>query len=677
MAGDYLSALALLKTAYDQHGATYLDYVMPFVGDTIRSTGMTEINSSTLRDALANRYGLEIPDGVLNTLTRRLAKQGFGRRSHGQFIPNKEKLVDSYSFDEQRASSQQAINELAASFISFVRVEIGRDLSTHEATGVLTEYADKHGLPILRSAYRRQAPGISLSPNETEYITSRFVVHAFEGSLPEMDTLVMLAKGSKLASVLYLTDPQGTRQKVRDVVALFDTPCLLYALGYQGREQEQNARREMLELAHQSGLKLAVFDHTIAEIESILNTVSMTVRRKGYSGRIPGVEANFLERRYGASDILLLVEKLTENLRPLRVSIVERPDIRVEWSVDEVKLGEKLMEEVGYQRSEPMRHDLDALTATFRQRKGRFPERFEHCRAVFVTTNTPLVRASTQFFNDEYSGHFPLAITEDAFATLLWLKKPLACPDLPLRQVVADAYAALEPGLVSWESFLDETDKLHDQSELSEEDYFLLRFSSEAKAALMQMTKGERIAVTADDVLQVLNRAKHSITTPIQQRADEEAAELSRAEEAAKHQQEVFAVDLAKVESERDQAIEQASAASLRLGAANDSLRDMASRKAVRYRKMLILGVAVVAFVGLWVSTLDWGLPSDDSPTALHWLAHLAIFALIAITVGNLGFGWSVVQLGRRAEDWMKDRLERRYRRNVGLDEAGEPDTSD
>ena len=677
MAGDYLSALALLKTAYDRHGATYLDYVTPFVGDTIRSTGLTKIDSIDLRSALVNRYGLEIPDGVLNTLTRRLARQGFGRRSRGHFIPDKGKLAASYDFDEQRTNSQQAIDELAASFVSFAREEIGRVLSLHEAIGALTEYADNNGLPILRSAYRREAPSISLSPNETEYITSRFVVYAFEGSLPEMDTLVMLAKGSKLASVLYLPDPQDTKRKIRSLIALFDTPSLLYALGYQGREQEQNARREMLELAHQSGLTIAVFDHTIDEIKSILNMVSTTVGRKGYSGRLPGVEANFLNRRYSASDILLLIEKLPENLRPLHVRIVERPDMRVEWSVDEVKLGEKLMEDVRYQRSEPMRHDLDALTATFRQRKGRFPKTFEDCRAVFVTSNSPLTYASREFFGGEYPDHYPLAITEDSFATLLWLKQPLASPDLPLQQVVADAYAALEPGIVSWESYLDETDKLDERSDLSEDDYFLLRFSSEAKAALMEVTMGERVVVTADDVLSILERARHSITTPIQRRADEESAELTEAKEVAKEKEEALVADLARVKIERDDAFAEAVAAALRLTTTSDRLRQMACRNAARWRKILVVGVAAVAFVGLWFSALDWGLPSDDSPTAVNWLVHVGIFALIAITIGNLGFGWNVVQLGRKVECWMKDRLERRYRRRSGLDEEDEPSLLD
>ena len=212
---EYLSALALLKTAYDQHGATYLDYVTPFVGDTIRSTGKSEIKTDELRAAIVDRYGLKIPKGVLNTLTRRLARRGFGHRSFGRFVPDQAKLRESYDFEEQQTGCQSAINALAVSFIAFTEAKTGRSLSDLEAIAALIKYADSNGLPILSRAHEQTPLPISLSLDEMEYITSLFVIHAFEGSLPEKETLVMLAKGSKLAGA-----PTSSGSAVQTLAAL-------------------------------------------------------------------------------------------------------------------------------------------------------------------------------------------------------------------------------------------------------------------------------------------------------------------------------------------------------------------------------------------------------------------------------------------------------------------------
>ena len=73
MQDDYLCALALLKTSYDHYGTTYLDYLTPFVGDTIRSMGLSEVSSRELHEALKREYGLDILESVLSTLMRRVS----------------------------------------------------------------------------------------------------------------------------------------------------------------------------------------------------------------------------------------------------------------------------------------------------------------------------------------------------------------------------------------------------------------------------------------------------------------------------------------------------------------------------------------------------------------------------------------------------------------------------
>ncbi|WP_420612265.1 hypothetical protein [Candidatus Spongiisocius sp.] len=672
MNGDYLSALALLKTAYDEHGATYLDYVTPFVGDTIRAAGTSRIDSGGIGEALVERYGLEIPVGVLNTITRRLTRQGFGSRSHGHFIPDRAKLTESYNFDERRADSRDAIDALAASFIEFTEVRTGRSLSNHEAIAALIKYADNNGLPILKTMHGPTTLPTSLSLNEMEYVTSQFVIHTFEGTLPEMETLVMLAKGSKLASVLYLPDPQDVTRRISNLRAFFDTPTLLSALGHQGTDQER-AARELLDLAYQSGVDVATFDHTVREMELILSTVAGHVHRTGYSELQPrGVQAHFLSLGYTASDIEILVGRLESDLRSLRVRIVEKPDIGTELSVNETDLEAQLSEEVNYPRRPPMVHDLDALTATFRQRRGQLPAKFEQSRAIFVTPNRALARCSKRFFEKEYGDHWPLAITDDDFATLLWLKQPLTAPDLPNHRVVADAYAALEPGLVSWESFLAEIEKLHDDDSLSHDDYYFLRYSKASKDALMQETLGKPVRVDARTVHEIIARAKNSIRAPIQDEVDQRTAELSKALAAAVEREDSLMNTVVAAEHARDRAVAKVIRAQRERDYVLDNQRKKARRRATHraalLRRFLLAVVVVVLLVGIWFSIApEWGLPPERMSPVMRWIAIMSVGGVLLLPITASVLNWDVTRFIRKHEVQIAHWLEKKYLETAGI----------
>jgi len=399
MNDDYLSALALLKVSSDEHGTNYLDYITPFVADAIRSTGSDSLHTDEIRSALRTRYGLDVPRGVLNTITKRLGRQHLGTRSHGRFIPSKDKLAKKYNLDVHREKIEHQMDGRVSSFSDFATQRFGRRLTDHEATNALTTYANQNGLSIIRTAHGTHTLPTSLSPKEIDYITSKFVVDAFERKRTDMETLVVLAKGSKLASGLYLPDPNDVLRKIHNLTALIDTPSLLSALGYQGRTQEE-AARAILNMAYEIGIDLAVFDHTMDETESVLRAAAQAIGRGTHPSRgARGVESHFLSLDYAASDVEIHIGQLEEDLRSLRVGVLDRPQMKIEWSVDESTLENRLLQAVRYPRREPMLHDLEALTGTFRLRQGRTPRRFENCRAIFITPNIPLARAARDFFD--------------------------------------------------------------------------------------------------------------------------------------------------------------------------------------------------------------------------------------------------------------------------------------
>lgn len=669
MNDDYLSALALLKASSDEHGANYLDYVTPFVADAIRSTGSDSLRTDEIRSALRTRYGLDVPGGVLNTITKRLTRQHLGTRSHGRFTPNKVKLADKYNFDAQRRKIERQMDELVSSLVTFATQTFGRSLTDHEATKALTTYAIQNGLSIIQTAHGIHTLPTSLSLKEADYITSRFVVDVFEKQRAETEILVVLAKGSKLASVLYLPDPNDVLRRIDNLTALIDTPTLLSALGYQGRTQEE-AARTIFDIAYEIGIDLAVFDHTVDETESVLRAAAQAIGRGTHPRRgARAVESHFLNLDYAASDVEMHIGQLEEDLRSLRVDVLERPQMKIEWSVDEATLEEQLLEAVRYPRREPMLHDLEALTGTFRLRQGRTPRRFENCRAIFITPNVPLARIARDFFNREAGEHWPVAITDDDFATLVWLKRPLAAPELPMRRVIADAYAALEPGLVSWETYLIEIDKLRANERISEADYFFLRYSGAAKDALMDETLGVIERISMDTVESFLEEYKASIRSPLEREVSQQSMshESFRREAAAREadlEQRLRDSELSRTNLDREAATAHKASEHHR-----STARNRATKDAQRLCRMTTWMAIIVLAVGLWFSLpSSWALVPERLPSWGQWIARGSVLVVAVATLASLFKGWQVDSHMRRIEVKLSKWLEHRYlRKYLGI----------
>ena len=102
----------------------------------------------------------------------------------------------------------------------------------------------------------------------------------------------------------------------------------------------------------------------------------------------------------------------------------------------------------------------------------------------------PLARVARDFFSNVITG-WPLALVDHDFTTLTWLKKPLAAPALPRLQVIADCHAAMEPSASLWQQYVREVESLQERGDISEQAYYVLRFSSEARQALMARTLGD------------------------------------------------------------------------------------------------------------------------------------------------------------------------------------------
>ncbi len=105
---------------------------------------------------------------------------------------------------------------------------------------------------------------------------------------------------------------------------------------------------------------------------------------------------------------------------------------------------------------------------------------------------------------------------------MAWLKAPMGAPSIPIAEVLAYSYAALQPSKALLDRYLNEIDKLEKQGKLSARDHQLLRSSTIAQEELVRLTLGDEAALTEATVSETLRRVTSAIKQEESEKREQE-----------------------------------------------------------------------------------------------------------------------------------------------------------
>ncbi len=564
-------------------------------------------------------FGLRIPQGALKTILKRAHRQGYVSQIERIYRRNANALAP-LDLAKVRQDVLRRHEGLIRKLIEFCKTRHQITWSEEEAEAALLFYLQELSRPILAAAVEGEPiPAPKRFVRHVDFLVNAFIMDLYKGDPEGFEFLETIVKGTMLANVLLFPDLGGITQRLRRVEVYFDTPFLLRALGLVSKSMQAPCR-ELMDLLYDLDAELICFDHTIDEIRGILDVAARASQDRKRLRYVSGETIEYLiNTGSSASDIELINVRLEKSLRRLRVRVKPKPSQTAPLGLNETRLEAILQEEVGYRRKDTLYHDLDSLTAIHRLRRGAIQRKIESCNSIFVTTNASLARASIRFFTEEYGdvhGSVPHCILDHQLTTVAWLKKPLAAPDLPRKRIIADCYAAMNPSDNLWKLYLDEIGRLQQQGDISEEDYHLLRFSMEARNALMETTLGDPDTFTEGTVEEVLAKARTVA------RADLEAA----------------------LQAERGKSLE----AERRIEAQLDRFRTFGVRGG--YWMARVVQGAGIALLALAVYlTLPGPFPSVPEKLK-ELIAPALLFALALLTIANLAFGKTLRSLVRHLE---------------------------
>jgi hypothetical protein len=372
--------------------------------------------------------------------------------------------------------------------ITFAKSEYQMTLSLTEAEAALHSFLQTD--PFLASGRLVAPPPSSPStgPNR-EFVVAAFVQHVEQIRSADFDHLETIVKGSMLASAVYLPDPARVEQKFKGTDLYFDTSFLIYALGLAG-DIRRDPCLELLSLLKNSGVKLSCFSHTFDEMYAALNACVIRLEKGDITGAYGPSMEYFLSEGLDADDVSMRMLRIEPDLKKLGIAL--RPSVQTDfqYQIDENALYIHLQMELGQTNQGAINRDVKSLSGVMRIWRDKQPGTLEDAPALLVTTNSGLSRAARRFFSQNASistseGELPRnispCITDHNLTTLLWLKRPTQAPDLPRKRIIADCMAAMQPTPQLWSRYEVTLEKLLKRGVLVPDDYYLMRYSREAK----------------------------------------------------------------------------------------------------------------------------------------------------------------------------------------------------
>jgi len=539
MPGTALVGVALLNVLWKEDHATFLDIFVPLVAEVVRRARPEVVTDAEVKDGLLEHFGLDLPQHAVATINERARRRGYFRKEHRVLRPHWPE-IEELGLEERSKKVEAIFDGTVDRLVEYCRAYHDIIWSRDEAADALQAYLSEFSLDVSLSEERHSAvPKVEAAPESAPLLVNLFLRRLHEEEPGAFDLVMRLVTGAMLANGIFVSDPYRLEQRFSDVRIYFDSPILLWVAGY-GFDERTRPRRELLDLLRDLGANLRCYRQSVEEARGILEACATIMRKDTYDEATDPARENidwFNWAGYTSSDVDRLAGRLDNTIRGFGIQIDDWPTPEGDYQINEPELEEFLRSEVGHRREEALRHDARAVAGIVQMRQGMAKHSIENCTALFATHNYGLAQAIQRYFaKGPLDGSAAIVMTDRDLATLAWLKRPLAAPDLPAGTVLAICHAAIQPSEELWTRFLAEIRRLRERDEISMRDYIWLRHSSRAKGALTEAARGDPEAFTDGTVAQVMRLAQRTRERELAEAIERERKGRVRSEEARTNQ---------------------------------------------------------------------------------------------------------------------------------------------
>ena len=625
MKSSVLESYAILRVNWEQpERKDYLDNFVLIVAEAIRHLPEDIISLSDLQSQISNRFGLDIPQNTINSLLKRVKKQGYIHVKNGIYTRDTKRL-EKLNFKQIQQTVIQSHESLIEGIAKFVSENYDTNWTPKDTDRALEEYLQENQIKLLNDLIDRKPETKSIPQTDEptpQYLIAKYIEYLQVSQSSKLEFLETVIKGNMLANSIFLTEPGTYQRKFKNTTVFIDTSLVIFALGYTG-EPRRWPVTELVSLLKNYGAQLKIFRHSLDEIVGILTACAEVIRlRKFKDSYGPSIEY-FIESGFTETDVMMFIENLEINLSGLGITVVDKPPYdEYESVINEEAFCEYLQKRISYSKERALERDKDSIAAILRLRRGQTYISIEECQALFVTSNLNL--AYTRVYPDFnfQVGTAPLVVTDYELTNLVWLKDPTLSPNLPRRRLIADSYASIQPSDTLWAKYLGTIEHLEKNGNISSDQYFVLRHSIQAKSELMEKTRGDERIFTEGTVEEILRSVEDRL----------KAEDISQLNAEIRAKQEA----LQKYENEREARIRIEEETKRKEQEKLEKIRQRAAKTAryitiiITILLLLLLGFLTYAISSIGPLDID---PNNTIPKALKNSGLIVFWILLILQV--------------------------------------------
>jgi hypothetical protein len=512
-----------------------------------------------LSKKLAENYGVSVPAAALHGFIPNLIK--FGILEENPQANGIAQII--YRFQEnvsvhpsmKEAQFQEVINDFLAhskTQLKLSNIKIKDDdlisgflqhLCTQDFSSIKarpTIDANPTSTIVGESTKEKQALSDELEERAAiDGVIASYISHLYIHDIERLKLLAKVADGAIGAElVLDLQAPKSVT-KFTDTTAVIDTPILMSYLDLSS-SQEQASAKELLALLKEAGIKIAAFQHSIAEAEGVLKAIQAARVHGTAYGRTIHRLINPAYRAYFDS-MLGRVGNVWHSKNTFEIIQETATHYYVNFSqADEENLISRIHINLE-DRISTSERDAKSVAEIIRRLGGAHVpiDNISSCRFMFVTSNASFQRRAANFLRERdfvNKNEFMPVVTDRYISGLCWIMAGGRSENSPsIARLLANCAAALRlrPELA------DRTKKLLSYIDAEKAEHFEALMTSErASNYLMEVTFGNPAVLTASNAEEIFEevqrRAVEKVTLEKDKFYKEKLSEISKDFESVK-----------------------------------------------------------------------------------------------------------------------------------------------
>lgn len=334
---------------------------------------------------------------------------------------------------------------------------------------------------------------------------------------------------------------------LKDLTIVLDTPIIFKAVGITVLNDSE-IYKDMIKSFISLGGEVKVFSHTLMEVESILRGAEYWIDRVDYNPLKASLTSEYyIEKNLSKADVALDLHNIRNKVYELGIDeiFMEYSEATSSYNQSEDKISELISN--NYNESvfkkdcfekNTVQFDAQSINGVYHIRKGNYSTLIQSCKAIFVTSNLSLVKASQDYneFKKVDKKFIPACISDIEIGTFIWLNSPIKIEEISFFKMTSQVLSIMEPSTQLWNRFILELEKCEKNKEITPENCYLLRSHSAMSRELMKLTLDDIEFITSETPNQILNKIKNDVIAQEKVKTENEINDLkTKYNEEMKH----------------------------------------------------------------------------------------------------------------------------------------------